>query len=77
MQLVSRQWIGKHPPAAMNTQATIALLLETVFYTRSVQRGYKKDNCGELQLSDSNKNLIVSHRWVLDTTTDWPTDRRS
>jgi hypothetical protein len=29
------------------------------------------------QLSDSNKNLVVSPRWVLDTKTDWPTDRRS
>jgi hypothetical protein len=29
------------------------------------------------QLSDSNKNLVVSPRWVLDTKTDWLTDRRS
>jgi hypothetical protein len=29
------------------------------------------------QLSDSNKNLVISPRWVLDTKTDWPTDRRS
>jgi hypothetical protein len=29
------------------------------------------------QLSDSNKNLIMSPRWVLDTKTDWPTDRWS
>jgi hypothetical protein len=29
------------------------------------------------QLSDSNKNMVVILRWVLDTKTDWPTDRRS
>jgi hypothetical protein len=26
---------------------------------------------------DSNKNLVLSPRWVLDSKTDWPTDRRS
>jgi hypothetical protein len=30
-----------------------------------------------LQLSDSNKNLVVSPRWVLYSKIDWPTDRRS
>jgi hypothetical protein len=29
------------------------------------------------QLSDSNKNQVVSPRWVLYSKTDWPTDRRS
>jgi hypothetical protein len=29
------------------------------------------------QLCDSNINLVVIPRWVLDTKTDWPTDRRS
>jgi hypothetical protein len=29
------------------------------------------------QLSHSNKNLVVSPRWVLYSKTDWPTDRRS
>jgi hypothetical protein len=29
------------------------------------------------QQSDSNKNLVASHRYVLDTKTDWPTDCRS
>jgi hypothetical protein len=44
MQPVSMQRIGKHVPAAMNTHAIIQLLLETVFYIRPVQRGYKKNN---------------------------------
>jgi hypothetical protein len=30
-----------------------------------------------LQLSDSNKDLVVSPRWVLYSQTDWPADRRS
>jgi hypothetical protein len=40
MQSVSRQWIGKHVPAAKNTN-TIELLSETVFSSRYVQSGYK------------------------------------
>jgi hypothetical protein len=47
MEPVSRQWIGKHVPAATNTHATIELLLETVFPTWSVQMGYKEYNWGE------------------------------
>jgi hypothetical protein len=46
MQPVSRQWIGKHVPAATNTHGNIELLLEMVFSTRSVQRGYKENNWG-------------------------------
>jgi hypothetical protein len=38
-----RDKIGKHVPAATDTHA-IQVLLGTVFSTRSVQRGYKKDN---------------------------------
>jgi hypothetical protein len=30
-----------------------------------------------LQQSDSNKDLVLSPRWVLYSKTDWPTDRRS
>jgi hypothetical protein len=41
---VSRQRLGKHVPAATGTHATIEVLLETVFSTRSVQRGYKEDS---------------------------------
>jgi hypothetical protein len=44
VQPVSRQWICKHVPAATNTHATIELLLETVFSTRSVKMGCKEDN---------------------------------
>jgi hypothetical protein len=29
------------------------------------------------QLPVSNKNLVLGPRWVLDTKTDWPTDRLS
>jgi hypothetical protein len=41
---VSKQRLGKHVPAATDTHATIEILLETVFSTRSVQRSYKEDN---------------------------------
>jgi hypothetical protein len=37
----ARQGPGKHVPAATNTQATIEILLETMFSIRSLQRGYK------------------------------------
>jgi hypothetical protein len=47
MQPVSTQRIGKHVPAATNTHTTIELLLETVFYTRSLQRGYKEGSWGD------------------------------
>jgi hypothetical protein len=30
-----------------------------------------------LQMSDSNKDLVLSPRWVLYSKIDWPTDRRS
>jgi hypothetical protein len=32
----------------MDTRATIEVILETAFSTRSVQTGYKEDNCGNL-----------------------------
>jgi hypothetical protein len=41
---VSRQRLGNYIPAATDTNATIEVLLETVFSTRSVERGYKEDN---------------------------------
>jgi hypothetical protein len=41
---VSRKWIDKHVPTAMNMHATIELPLETMFSARSVRRGYKEDN---------------------------------
>jgi hypothetical protein len=43
---VSRQRLSKHVPTATDTHATIEVRLETVFSTRSVPRGYKKDNWG-------------------------------
>jgi hypothetical protein len=47
MQPVSRQWISEHVPAAANAHTTIELLLETVFSTLYMQRGYKDDNRGD------------------------------
>jgi hypothetical protein len=45
-KFVSRQRLGKHVPEATDIHATIEVLLETVFSTQSVQRGYKKENLG-------------------------------
>jgi hypothetical protein len=41
---VSRQELGKHVPAETDTHSKIEAVLETVFSTRSVQKGYKEDN---------------------------------
>jgi hypothetical protein len=43
---VCRQRLGKHVPAATDAHATIEILLETGFSTRSVPRSYKEDNWG-------------------------------
>jgi hypothetical protein len=43
---VSRQRLGKHVPAATDKHATIKVLLETVFSTRSMPRSYKEDSWG-------------------------------
>jgi hypothetical protein len=43
---VSRQRLGKHIPAPTDKHATIDVMLVTVFSTRSVQRGWKKDSWG-------------------------------
>jgi hypothetical protein len=43
---VPRQWLGKHIPATADTYTTTEELLETVFSTWSMQKGYKEDNWG-------------------------------
>jgi hypothetical protein len=40
---VSRQRLDKHVPATTDTHATIEVLLETEFSTRSLQRSYNKE----------------------------------
>jgi hypothetical protein len=42
---VARERLGKHVPAATNTDATIEELLEAVFYVGSVPGLYKKAVC--------------------------------
>jgi hypothetical protein len=41
---VFRQRLGKHVLAVTDTDATIEVQCETVFYSRSVQGSYTKDN---------------------------------
>jgi hypothetical protein len=48
---VSMQRLGEHIPAATDRHAILEVLLESVFSTRSVERGYKKDNWGNRESS--------------------------
>jgi hypothetical protein len=48
---VSRLRLSKHTPAATDKHATIEMLLKTVFSTRSMQTGYKKNNWGNREIS--------------------------
>jgi hypothetical protein len=64
---VYRQRIGKHVPAATNTHATIELLLETVFSTRSMQMAYNEDRWGDtvsLELSSVRESVKRGHEHV-------------
>jgi hypothetical protein len=45
-KFVFRQRLRKYVPAATDTHETIEVPLETVFSTRSVQRGFEEDNWG-------------------------------
>jgi hypothetical protein len=45
---VSRQRFSKHVPVPTDTHATIEVLLEMVFSTRSVKSGYMEDDWGNL-----------------------------
>jgi hypothetical protein len=76
-KFVSRQRLGKHVPKVTDTHATIEVLLETVFYIRSLQRGYKEVNWGNRassareavekkkkkgQLEESWKGTVIQRR---------------
>jgi hypothetical protein len=39
--------LHKHVPSASDIYTTIGLVLETAFYTQSVQRSYKEDKWGK------------------------------
>jgi hypothetical protein len=43
---ISTRQLGKHVPVATDMHATIEVLLEMVFSTWPVQRGYKEDDWG-------------------------------
>jgi hypothetical protein len=45
--------------------------------TDPFSRQRERPTSTNLKLSDSNKNLVLSPRWMLYSKTDWPTDRRS
>jgi hypothetical protein len=59
---ICRQRLGKHVPAATDTHATIQILLETVFSTRSVQRGYKENNWSKFSSHPCGGGVEYLHR---------------
>jgi hypothetical protein len=61
---VSRQRLGKHVPVVTDTHAVTQVLLETVFFNRSSQRGYKEKNWSK------NRQLEVSRRYPATTSED-------
>jgi hypothetical protein len=56
---IASQRLGKHVPAATNMQATLDVLLETMFSIRSVQSGYKRREL-RLGISVVNKCAVCS-----------------
>jgi hypothetical protein len=50
---------------------------QKLYTTDPSSRQRERPTSTNLQLSDSNKNLVVSPRWMLYSKTDWPTDLRS
>jgi hypothetical protein len=57
---VSRQQLGKHFPSVTDTHATIDLLLDTAFSTRSVKRGKQASSVREdVKKRDSCKGAAV------------------
>jgi hypothetical protein len=60
----TREWLRWRGPAAIVNDRPV-----------SSQRGRRTS--ANSQLSDSNKNVVLGPRLVLDTKRDWPTDRRS
>jgi hypothetical protein len=69
---------AKGPMVFIGGKYDCADLGQKQFYTTDLssrQRG--RPTSTKRQLFDSNKSLLLGPRWVLDTKTDWPTDRRS
>jgi hypothetical protein len=59
---VSTQRLGKYVPAATYNHATLEILLETMFSTRSVHRGYKEDYRGK-QVSSVGDSVKKNVSW--------------
>jgi hypothetical protein len=60
----TREWLRWRGPVA-------------IVNDRSSSRQRERPTSPNPQLSDSNKNLVVSPRWMFYSKTHWPTDRRS
>jgi hypothetical protein len=59
---ISVQRLCEHVPTAADKHATIEVMLETVFFTWSVQRGYKEDNRGD-RVSSVWKSVMKRGSW--------------
>jgi hypothetical protein len=59
---VSRQRLNKQVPAATNTHATIEILLEMMFATRSVARGYKEKSWCSVRESEARRLQLERSR---------------
>jgi ribosomal protein S14 len=52
-------------------------MIELARTSSNYSRQRERPTSTNSQVSESNKNLVISPRWVLYSKTDWPTDRRS
>jgi hypothetical protein len=55
----------------------LLLLTVTLANEATPSRQRESPTSTSLQMSHSNKELVLSRRWVLYSKTDWPTYRRS
>jgi hypothetical protein len=69
---VAKQWLGKHVtiPDSLQSNGPINTLLLQGTREATMEEPLE-------MVSDSNTDLLLGPRWVLDTNTDRSTDRRS
>jgi hypothetical protein len=56
---VYKQRLGKHVPAVTDMHVTIYLLLEKIFSTRFMQRGYKEDKKRQSRVEEAGSNNSI------------------
>jgi hypothetical protein len=58
-QILIRKRLGKHVPAAMDTNATIEGLLDTAFSTRSVPKGLYNDDTSRVEAGSNTSTVAL------------------